>query len=80
MSCEKPGITPGGNLLPGSDAVSAFQTDTFSIAVQTMLEDSVKTDELSLAVLGRLEDPELGSTECQIFTQFKLSALDPGFP
>ena len=80
MSCEKPGITPGGNLLPGSDALSAFQTDTFSISVQTMIEDSVKTDELSLAVLGRLEDPELGSTECQIFTQFKLSALDPGFP
>lgn len=80
MSCEKPGLTPGGNLLPESDALSAFQTDTFSIAVQTMLEDSVKTDELSLAVLGRLEDTELGSTECQIFTQFKLSALDPGFP
>ena len=80
MSCEKPGLTPGGILLPESDALSAFQTDTFSIAVQTMLEDSVKTDELSLAVLGRLEDSELGSTECQIFTQFKLSALDPGFP
>ncbi len=80
MSCEKPGITPGGNLLPGSDALSAFQTDTFSIQVQTMLEDSVKTDELSLSVLGRLEDAELGSTECQIFTQFKLSALDPAFP
>lgn len=80
MSCEKPGLTPGGNLLPESDALSAFQTDTFSIAVQTMLEDSVKTDELSLAVLGRIEDTELGSTECQIFTQFKLSALDPGFP
>jgi hypothetical protein len=80
MSCEKPGITPGGNLLPDADALSAFQTDTFSIQVQTMLEDSVKTDELSLSVLGRLEDAELGSTDCQIFTQFKLSALDPGFP
>jgi len=80
MSCEKPGITPGGDLLPDPDALSAFQTDTFAIVVQTMLEDSVKTDELSLAVLGRIEDNELGSTECQIYTQFKLSALDPGFP
>jgi len=80
MSCEKPGLTPGSDLLPESDALTAFQTDTFSIEVQTMIEDSVKTDELSLAVLGRLEDETLGSTECQIFTQFKLSALDPGFP
>jgi hypothetical protein len=60
MSCEKPGLTPGGNLLPESDALSAFQTDTFSVVVETQLEDSVKTDELSLAVLGRLEDDELG--------------------
>ncbi len=80
MSCEKPGITPGGDLLPDADALSAFQTDTFAIFVQTLMEDSVKTDELSLAVLGRIEDDELGSTECQIYTQFKLSALDPGFP
>jgi hypothetical protein len=80
MSCEKPGLTPGGDLLPDSDALSAFQTDTFSISIKTMLEDSVKTDELSLAVLGRIEDIEMGSTECQIYTQFKLSALDPGFP
>ena len=80
MSCEKPGLTPGDNLLPGGDDLTAFQTDTFAIAVQTQMEDSVRTDELSLAVLGRIEDPLLGSTECQIFTQFKLSALDPGFP
>lgn len=80
MSCEKPGLTPGGNLLPESDGLSAFQIDTFSVIVETQLEDSVKTDELSLAVLGRIEDDQLGSTECQIFTQFKLSALDPGFP
>jgi hypothetical protein len=80
MSCEKPGLTPGDNLLPGGDALTAFQTDTFTIVAQTMIEDSVQTDELSLAVLGRMEDPVLGATECQIFTEFKLSALDPGFP
>jgi len=76
-SCKKPSPTEGGDLFPGSDGLSYLQTDTFTIIASTVLEDSIYTDDLSLALVGALENDVFGKTECITYTQFRLSALDP---
>lgn len=76
-SCKKPSPTDGGELFPGSDGLSYLQTDTFNIIATTMLEDSIYTDDLSLALVGTLDNDVFGTTQCITYTQFRLSALDP---
>ncbi|MBM3429088.1 MAG: DUF4270 domain-containing protein, partial [Bacteroidetes bacterium] len=80
LGCKKPEVTDGAEFLPEEDFLSAFQTDTFQIEVETTVEDDVNTDELSLAVVGYQSDPMLGETVCKAYTQFRLSALTPEFP
>ena len=76
-ACKKPSPTEGGDLFPDSDILTSLQTDTFSIIATTVKEDSVYTDDLSLAVVGMLDNPVFGTTKCLTYTQFRLSALDP---
>ncbi len=76
-ACKKPSPTEGGDLFPGSDGLSYLQTDTFKIIASTLLEDSVYTDDLSLALVGQLENETFGTTKCITYAQFRLSALDP---
>ena len=77
ISCKKPSPTEGGDFFPGSDGLSYLQTDTFKIVASTLLEDSIYTDDLSLALIGTLDNDVFGKTQCITYTQFRLSALDP---
>jgi hypothetical protein len=76
-ACKKPSPTEGGDYFPSSDELTALQTDTFSIVATTMKEDSVFTDELSLALVGMIDNPTFGTTQCVTYTQLRLSALEP---
>lgn len=76
-ACKKPSPTEGGDYFPSTDELTALQTDTFSIVATTMKEDSVFTDELSLALAGMMDHPTFGTTQCVTYTQLRLSALDP---
>jgi hypothetical protein len=79
-SCQKPESTIGNELLPQSDGFNIYQVDTFQIKATQIRERHIPTDELSLSLVGYLEDQDCGSTQAIVNTQFRLSALSPEFP
>lgn len=79
-ACDKPEPTGGFDLLPPEDGLSAFQTDTVSITVGLLRDDSIRTDELSSSMLGSYNDMVMGFTNAGIFTQLQLSTSSESFP
>ena len=51
-------------------------TDTFTIYSSTVREDSIRTDELSQFLLGRMNDPLFGISSSSIYTQINLPQLN----
>lgn len=79
-ACQKASQTGGLDLQPGSDLLTAFQTDTLTINAQVEKEDSIRTDELSTSMLGSYHDPVFGITTASICTQVSLSTSAAVFP
>jgi hypothetical protein len=80
QGCSKPEITGGDGLLPEGDALSAFQTDTITLRVTSEREDSLRTDELSVSLIGSYIDPVFGAVNASAVTQVRLSASSAEFP
>jgi hypothetical protein len=78
-SCKKDPYQVGLNLLPPSDTLNVKTTDTASIVAHSVLQDSVRTDETTLSILGSLMDPIFGSTTAGLYMQYRLSAEAPDF-
>jgi hypothetical protein len=77
--CEKPEQEIGLNLQPEDDLLNVVKTDTVTIDVQVVREDSLRTDELSQALLGNYFDPEVGTVEASFYSQLRLSTPDHDF-
>lgn len=80
-ACNKP--TPfGADLLEDQKADFAF-TDTFTLQFYLEREDSVQTSDptsvASFMFCGHLDDPYFGKATSDIYTQLKLSGLNPDF-
>jgi hypothetical protein len=73
-SCTRPDQSIGLELQPEGDLLSASQTDTISLTAFTIPEDSLRSDELSLSLLGNYVDPLLGYTSASFYTQIRISA------
>lgn len=68
-SCKE-SDTLGGNLLPAGDQ-SLFKTSSkFNLTTFTVKEDSIKSDDLSLSLLGSYVDPIFGKSTASLITQF----------
>ena len=68
-SCKE-SDTLGGNLLPPGDQ-SLFKTSSkFNLTTFTVKEDSIKSDDLSLSLLGSYVDPVFGKSTASLITQF----------
>ncbi len=61
-SCEKPENSIGLELQEGDDILGFFTSDTTTLKVSTLIEDSLKTDELTSVMLGNYNDPIFGRT------------------
>jgi len=72
VSCTKEPDLIGLDLLPATDKLYLDYSDTVSLVAYTVREDSLRTDELSLSLLGSINDPEFGVTTASIYTQFQL--------
>ena len=59
--------------------LSILQTDTVTLVVSTVREDSLRSDELSLSLLGNYIDPEIGQTRAGFYSQVRLSSPDIDF-
>jgi len=78
-SCKKDPYQVGINLLPPSDTLNIRTSDTASFVAYTVLQDSIRTDETTLSMLGSLMDPVFGSTTAGFYMQYRLSAEAPDF-
>lgn len=62
--------TLGGNLLPSADQ-SLFKTSSkFNLTAFTIKEDSIKSDDLSISLLGSYVDPVFGKSTASMISQF----------
>lgn len=78
-SCKKQENSLGLNSLSQSELLSSGGVDTFTLYTSSIFEDTVITDNPNLSVLGSYNDPVFGKTNSEIYTQFRLSALNPNF-
>jgi hypothetical protein len=64
----------GLNVQPASDSINVLVTDTLSLDVEVIEEDSLRTDEgvASLNLIGRYFDPVFGVASSSLYTQFRL--------
>lgn len=78
-SCKKDPYELGLDLLPPSDTLYVDLFDTASIQAFSVLEDSIRTDELKTLMLGSIMDPVFGKTTASFYSQFLLSSEEADF-
>lgn len=78
-SCEKDPSTIGLNLQNDNELINGSVIDSVTIKAYTIKEDSLATDERSLALLGSYTDPVFGYAEASFITQMKLAASNVSF-
>ncbi|MCX6245962.1 MAG: DUF4270 domain-containing protein [Bacteroidetes bacterium] len=79
FACKKDPIPVGLDLLPAKDTLNIKTTDTATLVAYSVLQDSVRTDETTLSMIGSLMDPVFGSTTAGTYMQYRLSAESPDF-
>jgi Domain of unknown function (DUF4270) len=79
-ACQKPAALDANELQPNEDLLSSNQTDTTTLSVYTLYEDTLKADDLSASLLGSFIDPTFGQTRCAFATQFTLANSNPIIP
>ena len=72
-ACKKEADQVGIGLRPEEDIVTVLFNDTTSIEAYTILEDSIKTDETQINLIGSYVDPVFGTTTSTLYTQIRLS-------
>ncbi len=77
-SCKKNSFL-GLGILPSSDAVGAFFTDTFSLSTTTVRDDSVLSSSTINNTAGAIFDPVFGKTYAAFFTEFILPTNEVDF-
>ncbi len=78
-SCEKDPSSIGLYLQDDNERIVGNIIDTVSIKAYTIKEDSLSTDERSLALLGSYIDPIFGYAEASFLTQLKLASSNVSF-
>ncbi len=78
-SCEDDESSIGAGLLPGGDFANFFSTDTFSLSMYTMYEDSVVANpETFFYRMGQAYSPRFGTSRADFVTELNLSSPWPG--
>ena len=72
-SCDDEGTLIGENLQPPTDRFSVNYYDEFPVEVYTGSLDSLRSDEISLAVAGEFMDPVFGTTYADFISHARLS-------
>ena len=78
-SCKKKGNLLGQSTIDASDVLHSGGVDTFALRTFSILEDSVITDNPAFGILGSYNDPVFGNINSEIYTQFRLSGVNPNF-
>ena len=78
-SCRKSPETIGNNLISDNNYIGVYYTDTVEIRCHSFFEDSVKTKNVTYALLGATKDPVFGTSEAGFYTQFRMSLAGQNF-
>ena len=73
QACKKEPDQVGIGIRPDEDVVTVLFHDTISIEAYSIPEDSIRTDETQVSLLGSYLDPVFGTTTATLFTQIRLS-------
>ncbi|MBK7213909.1 MAG: DUF4270 domain-containing protein [Bacteroidales bacterium] len=73
VACKKDLETIGLDLVSPGDLISLGYSDTLSIEAFSVGEDSVRTLNLSYAVVGSMNDPVFGRTDAEWYSQIRLA-------
>lgn len=73
-SCEENPTVIGSDILPGSDFVTVYATDTVKPSSFTWSDDSILTSNQYYGYLGTIHDPYFGNTTGRLVTQLRLGA------
>lgn len=78
VSCKEPKL--GSEILPDGDNTLLLRESNLLLEISTEREDSVRSDELSLNLLGAFNDPVLGQIRSSIYCQLRpaVSNIDFG--
>ncbi|MFM2206540.1 MAG: hypothetical protein RL213_515 [Bacteroidota bacterium] len=68
----------GQDILPDSDGLYTGFTDTVTVLSRTVREDSLRSDELSLQLIGNYVDPYFGKSYAECYSQVVLAGT-PSF-
>lgn len=79
VACEKDPTSIGLSLQDDTEIINGSTIDTITLKAFTIREDSLSTDERSLALLGSYTDPVFGYTEASFITQMKLASSNVSF-
>tara|TARA_R110001592_G_scaffold307299_2_gene580913 strand:- start:447237 stop:448565 length:1329 start_codon:yes stop_codon:yes gene_type:complete len=77
--CKKPSEVIGDNLVSDAERLGLAITDTVSIQMRTVEEDSLRSDELSVLQIGAYNDLETGSFNIASSMHLRLSSNDVDF-
>lgn len=78
-SCTDKATTLGNELDNSSDVFEIGLTDTITVNAYSVLIDSLRTDALSLNLIGSIIDPEFGKITSSVATQLLTSIDTPDF-
>lgn len=76
-SCSDDPSKIGIGLLPDSDFMAMYSTDTIGVRAYTMYDDSAITTNDPAMVAGRITDEYFGNTNCDFVTQLRIIAAWP---
>lgn len=76
-ACQKEVTTIGNDINP--NGLTIITQDTFTVRTSSAVVETLPTDETSINLLGGLNDPELGTVDCGIVSQVRLSTEAPIF-
>lgn len=78
-SCSKPPGKIGAEIQPEQSQLEVFYLSTTEVSAYSLPEDSIRTDETAVNLLGSIMDPVFGSSVAGIYSQFKLSEVAHDF-
>lgn len=79
IACKSDLKEVGVGLRPDGGIIGNQLVDTLSFSTRTIEEDSVRTDSLSLNILGATNDPLFGTSEATLHLQFLLEEFNIDF-
>lgn len=79
VSCKKDLSLIGIDLVDPDELIKMGYTDTVRIQAYSVAEDSVRTNGLSIAMVGSMNDPVFGRTTANWFSQIRLSKEPTNF-